>query len=241
MILFFLKASSNGQWIGPLVVISLVFSFVILRIVIKNRGDKQRVKAMELVARQMRWAFTPFVSAADFEHSYTKTFHLTAERNEKDTHIRFNNVMRAQVNGMEVMVFDYHFYHYAYRASTSYEQTMVHFRSPRLNLPGFFLHQNASRTGVAIGRALGITKPDIDFGAHPEFSARYELRGDDEQAIRSVFNNAVLSFYEQTEGTTTLGFSHELLYYRSGKRVAPENIRQFLDEAFRAQTLFQNS
>ncbi len=37
---------------------------------------------------------------------------------------------------------------------------------------------------------------DIDFDTHPNFSKNYLLNGEDENAIRNVFNEGVLYFFE---------------------------------------------
>lgn len=92
-------------------------------------------------------------------------------------------------------------------------------------------------------------KREVYFPSNPQFSAHYVLHGkseqmvqpEEEQAIRRIFNSAVLSFYEQTIGVVTQGFQNEILFSRPGVTVAPENIRSFLDEAFRLLALLENS
>ena len=70
--------------------------------------------------------------------------------------------------------------------------------------------------------------PDIDFGQRPEFSRLYILRGQDEAAIRRTFNDALLSFYENYQGTCTDAGGNQLLVFRSGHRFEPHEIQGYV-------------
>ena len=80
---------------------------------------------------------------------------------------------------------------------------------------------------------------DINFENHPTFSKGYLLRGDDENAIRELFTDEVLNFYEQDSRLTTEGSGNKLLFYRNGDLVEPEDIKSFLNEGFNVLSLFQ--
>lgn len=218
MILLFLKADSIEKLIGTLIVMTIIVAGLIIYLVLKGRRNQSRAKALGLIARQLGWSFTPILSDEEFVSQYRDSFHLTDKKVYGDRYISFHNVIREQVNDADVTLFHYHYSQTA-RGSlgSSYEQTMVHVRSPKLRLPGFYPLPTVSQTGEAIGRALGV-EPDINFTYNPGFSARYSLRGQDEQGIRRSFNSALSSFYEQTEGATTRDFGNEFIYYRNAKK-----------------------
>ena len=69
---------------------------------------------------------------------------------------------------------------------------------------------------------------DIDFGNHPGFNGQYLLRGPDEQAIRDVFTDRLLSFYEMNPGTCTDGGGGQLFVYRENYRWEPEQTQPFI-------------
>jgi hypothetical protein len=251
LLLLYLKSSPGEKLTGVLVIFSLFALGFIIYFALKSRKEKSQAKGMELIARQLGWSFTPLLTAQSFARYCPNPFHLTDESNDKDTSIGFHNVMRTQINNTEATVFDYHYYHYARgygNIGSSYEETMIHFRSPRLNLPSFSIVPIGT-VGRTLRNATGMEKREVNFPSNPQFSAHYVLHGKDErmiqneeeQAIRRVFNSAVLSFYEQTMGTVTRGFNNEFLYYRPGKTVPPEAIRAFLDEAFRLLALLENA
>jgi hypothetical protein len=251
LLLLYLKSSPGERLTGVLVIFSLLALGFIIYFALKSRKDKRQATGMELVARQLGWSFAPLLNAESFARYCPTSFHLTNESKDQDTTIGFHNVMRTEINNTEATVFDYHYYHYARgynNIGSSYEETMIHFRSPRLNLPDFSLAPIGT-VGRKLRNATGMEKQEVNFPSNPQFSAHYVLHGRDErmiqneeeQAIRRIFNSAVLSFYEQTTGVVTHGFQNELLYYRPGTTVAPGNIRAFLDEAFRLLALLENA
>jgi hypothetical protein len=80
----------------------------------------------------------------------------------------------------------------------------------------------------------------IEFGSHLGFSRNYLLRGNDEAAIRRVFTDAVLAFYEQNPGLSTEGSGNLLLFYRHSVRVGPEGVCPFLDEGLKVLSLYRS-
>lgn len=75
---------------------------------------------------------------------------------------------------------------------------------------------------------------DLDFASHPAFSKRFRLRGDDETAVRNLFNPRVLDFFESLRddfGQTIEGAGEYVVVYRSARRVKPEAVKAFVEEA----------
>jgi hypothetical protein len=71
------------------------------------------------------------------------------------------------------------------------------------------------------------------------FSKRYLLRGDNEEAIRSLFNARVLEYFEQHLGMSAEGDGVKLINYRTSKRVSPDKIQGFLQEGYDVLTLLK--
>jgi hypothetical protein len=91
-----------------------------------------------------------------------------------------------------------------------------------------------------IGSVLGYQ--DIDFESHPtaaEFSKKYLLRGKDEQTIRALFTDTVLTFFAAHPDKVLLeGSGDQLILYRDGKIIEPEDIPAFMKEGFEVFRLF---
>ena len=142
---------------------------------------------------------------------------------------RFRNVMNGNYGSYQVSIFDYSYTVGGGDSSTTYRQTVAAMVQDR-QLPSFELRPQ----GLLDRIAETFVHRDIDFETHPGFSKRYVLRGEDETAVRAMFNPALLSFFEmlppewkwhiEAGGAT-------LLAYRANETVPPQEIRTFLDEA----------
>jgi len=117
-------------------------------------------------------------------------------------------------------------------------QTVICFHSTQLSLPDFSMrreewhHKLRSKLGYQ----------DIDFESHPtaiEFSKKYLLRGEDEQTIRALFTDAVLTFFAaHPDKVCVEGSDDQLIWYQPGKIIEPEDIPAFMKEGFEVFRVF---
>ena len=117
-------------------------------------------------------------------------------------------------------------------------QTVICFHSSQLSLPDFSMrpeewhHKLRSKLGYQ----------DIDFELHPtaaEFSKKYLLRGKDEQKIRVLFTDTVLTFFAAHPDKVWLeGSGDQLISYRWCQLIEPEDIPAFMKEGFEVFRLF---
>ena len=117
-------------------------------------------------------------------------------------------------------------------------QTVICFHSPQLSLPDFSMrreewhHKLRSKLGYQ----------DIDFESHPtavEFSKKYLLRGEDEQTIRALFTDTVLTFFAaHPDKVCVEGSDDQLIWYQPGKIIEPEDIPAFMKEGFEVFRVF---
>ncbi len=139
------------------------------------------------------------------------------------------NLIYGEANGTGVWIFDYRYTTGGGKNSTTHRQTVACIASTELQLPQFSLY----REGIfsRLGSMLGMQ--DIDFDSHPDFSNQYVLKGENEDAVREVFRETVLSFFEQQDKHLRVeGNGDQLLVYRASRRVKPEMIKDFFAEAF---------
>ena len=114
------------------------------------------------------------------------------------------------------------------------EQTVVIFQSELLNLPTFTLRRQDLGHNIST-TLLGYQ----DFDTHPIFSKRFHLHGSDEDVIRRVFTDEVLSYYEAHNNLMTDGSGNHLMICRLGKTVAVKNIESFLEQNYEIFRLFK--
>jgi hypothetical protein len=144
------------------------------------------------------------------------------------------NLMMGETNGVKAALFDYIYtVGHGKNAHTHY-QSVAYFEPRNLNIPFFSLRpENALHKLIS---ALGYQ--DIDFAHRPTFSSKYLLRGTDEQGIRNTFNEALLGFYELSQGACTDGGGNQLFVFRQGYRTPPHEAQSFINWAGELQRLF---
>ena len=124
------------------------------------------------------------------------------------------------------MLFDYRFTSGSGKNSSTYNQTVVAFKVGHGQLPDFtckpehFFHKFADMFGYE----------DINFPEHPNFSKKYRLNGDNEAAVRKIFNNEVIEQLEQSgaKAWSVDGAGEWLVIHRARTIVKPEDCSQFL-------------
>ena len=147
------------------------------------------------------------------------------------------NMLSGRTEDVDVAIFGYRYKTGSGKHQHTHQQTVISFQSPHLSLPEFELRPE--HVFHKIGQAFGYK--DIDIASHPEFSKRYVLRGQNEAAIREMFTPELLEFLESQKGVSIEAPNNQLIYYRAGKRIKPENVRSFMEEGFRVYVLLKQA
>jgi hypothetical protein len=192
--------------------------------------EKKRTEDLKQVAQDLGFEFWPQGDAALFKS--LNRFHLFSLGYSN----RLWNLLRGKANDLEVNIFDYRYVTGAGKHKHALTQSVVCFRFTGSGLPTFSLRPE--NVWHKIGSWLGYQ--DIDFGSHPSFSSHYLLRGGDENAIRALFTDPMLTFYEQHPGLSTEGSGNLLLFYRNAGKVGPQGVRAFMEEGFKVLSQFRS-
>jgi hypothetical protein len=194
------------------------------------RLEQKRREGLARVAEALGFEFLPEGDAALLAD--LQRFNLLAQGHGK----RLDNLLRGVANGLEVCVFDYHYTLRAGKQQQTVSQTVVCFRLARAGLPSFSLRPG--NCFHKLGQWFGYQ--DINFESHPNFSGKYLLRGADEAAIREVFTDDVLGWYEAAgSNLCTEGNGDLLLFHRQGGLIDPKDVRGLLEDGFVVLGLFQ--
>ena len=207
--------------------------FIIWLYIRGKRQAEERTRLLQQAAQMMGWAFMPIGNFAMLPNlgSYY-LFTLGHARTKK-----IEDMMYGTVDGGRAAVFDYTYVTGSGKSSQRHNVTVAYFQSNKLNLPLCSL-----RPENVLHKLFGaFGYQDIDFANRPEFSRQYLLRGQDEQAIRRIFSDRVLSFYEsQPQRLSTDAGADQLFIYQEDVRVSPEQIRQFVEWGRGLTNLFKN-
>ena len=211
-------------------IIGGVIAFVGLIIAGTMMFERKRRDAMEGVANELSLTFFP--KGEPTMQAALGKLHLFDQGHSK----KFMNMMTGSANGVEVAIFMYRYKTGGGKHQHTHNQTVISFQSPDLMLPQFEIRPE--RLFHKIGKAFGYR--DINFDSHPQFSKQYLLRGPNEDAIREFFDVDRLDFIEELPKGVCIEAQHNrLIFYRGGKRLKPDQIRDFMAEGFGVFAVFK--
>jgi len=211
-------------------VIMVAVVVVISIVVIYLKIEKKRKEALKFQAMQMGFSFSDEVIKKLPEH--LAKFHLFSQGHRR----RITNLMESQRQQSKISIFDYQYTTGGGRNSHTWRQTVILFESDRLHLPMFSLRPE--KLFHKIGKVFGYR--DINFEHRPEFSNKFLLKSQDEEMIRKIFLDDILSFFENHPKLCAEGMEKRLICYYGSKRCKPEELTQFLDTGIQLLNLFQH-
>lgn len=207
-----------------------VISLIVVSAVTHYRNEQKRTAAMDAAAKSIGFTFDKeTVHVFDITLLPFKVFTTGHSR-------RCRNVMEQTGNDVSIAHFDYSYSIGSGKNRSTYSQTVTIFESKKLNLPPFvmapesFFHR--------IGEVLGMK--DIDFVEAPEFSKSYLLKGTDEVAIRSFFDNSLLRFFKDRPGLCIDTLGKSFVVYNKSKRIPVDEITAELKKRIEIYTMFVN-
>ncbi|RMH16069.1 MAG: hypothetical protein D6696_19060 [Acidobacteria bacterium] len=215
----------------PIAVVVSILMLVAIVAVTRRRLEGKRSAAMSQAAIRLGLSY-----AADDDGLEDEAF-AQLPLFQKGRGRRFSHVCRRRDADAELTLFDYRYTVGGGQHSATYQQTVAAFHLPGVELPAFVMSPES--VFHRLGELFGMQ--DIDFESSEEFSKRYLLKGADESAIRRLFEPPIRRYFAQHAGWSVEGAGEELIVYRSGKRVRPEELTTFLPETTRIARLFRQA
>jgi hypothetical protein len=203
---------------------SVVFSsvFVTLR-AWKGRWEKRKQAETGLLGRELGLSAVP-------DHSLGLTRQLQAfdlfarERSSWFRNGRVTNILRGQINGTDMYLFDYTYVVSTGKSSHRITQTVFFANDKDWYLPDFRLKPETwwHKILAAIG-----WESDINFSESPEFSEKFRLTSEFEELIRKQFTPDLQAFLTERPPTHIEGSNYYLIAYKPNKVLSPEDARVF--------------
>jgi len=193
------------------------------------RIRSRRVRGEELRQWGLRHGWTVGATADPGDRFRTPLFQGRRRRG------RCHNVMTRQDAHAEQLLFDYEFLENAGKHTHRVRQTVLNTSNTDRALPPFQLRPESLLDKVASAFGHG----DIDFEHRPEFSRRYHLRGEDEPAIRKLFDSTRMRFFEQNPGWSVESDGEWLVTYRARKAPGVEELDAFVRDCQRIREVLR--
>jgi hypothetical protein len=207
----------------------VVLAAVAISYFVSSIRRRKRTEALQSVADDLGLTFSPQDTEQLVGHTGWSDL-FSRGRGKK-----IFNLMRGSSGGRCVAVFDYQYVTGHGRSKKTWRTTVALLRSEGPPINRFSLRPKGTWDKISnLFRSA-----DIRFQNRPQFSRTYLLSGENEPAIRALFTEPVLDYFEHHPGLSTEGLLDSLLFYRSGKQVPPADVSQFLANAFEAQSLFR--
>lgn len=213
------------ELLTAIVVVSLIIILVIGRSV---RAAKKRTAALEQIARTRGYDFTS-KSETDAPPSGSELMLFSAGHSRS-----INNILHKSSVDREEWIFDYTYTTGHGKNRSVHRQTVFMFYSGRLRLTKFVL--KPEHFFHKIGQIFGYQDIDLEF--FPEFSNKFLLRGKDEESIRKLFDQQVVSCFEQQKNICAEGFENTLIVYWHKNRIKPDMVFERYHEAIRIHGAF---
>lgn len=213
----------------PFLIFGLFLAIVAVAAYFGWRAEQKRTEALRAAADELGFDFLPAGDPELLEDLAAR--HLFSQGRSR----KAANLLRGKTGDLEVSVFDYQYTVGSGKSSQTHFTTVFCARAADLSLPDFTLRPQGF--WHKIGALFGSW--DIDFDSHPGFSKAYLLRGPDEDAVRDLFTEPVLDYFEDRPGQHVEGTANAVIVYRFGARLAPDAVRDFLRDGFEVLAQFR--
>lgn len=206
-------------WLFPLAFFALVAGGLIW---LQFHNAKKRQESMQKAAAELGLAYQ-VVQPGEYDGRLAK-FNLLCTGSSRQT----SNFIVASTEELDLIVFDYRYSSGSGKNRTIHNQTVAWITSQQLVLPQFYISPESwlSRIGDFFVRQ------DIDIPQDPEFSKTFVLSGPDADEIREFFNAKRREALLKVSLPTIECFPGELMFYRSGRLIPPDQLKALMNEAF---------
>ena len=185
-------------------------------------AEKKRREHLEQAALEMGLTFFPDGDERLLE--LLRRFRLFNQGRAR----KMKNLVQGDSGEVQIAIFDYQYTTGSGKNSTTHRMSIAALQSGELRCPDFTMRPENFLD--KIGGALGFQ--DIDFDSHPTFSQSFVLQSSDEEAVRKYFQPNLLEFFETRPGVCVEAQPGMMFFYRSGKRVKPDEIKDLLASAY---------
>lgn len=148
---------------------------------------------------------------------------------------QMENVLTGSTETTQVMIFDWRYVTGSGKNTQTHVSTIVAIQSAELQLPLWLCRPESVLDWIG----LTFDGRDIDFEDQPLFSKKYHLHGNNEARLRRLFDTDVCAFFEQHAGSYAEASGEWLIYCRQGKKVAPDQVRDLLRDAFQLHVILK--
>jgi hypothetical protein len=211
-----------------------VFVLIALWVFVLVTQERDREQTFQKAAQRQGWRYLP--SANELIETYG-VLPLFGRGRERLT----SNVIQGGSGNRPNAVFDFQ-YTLGYTLGSESDdaalrQTVAVFHLPDAHLPHFTLEPCGTTHPIEGLFGYG----EIDFMQVPGFSKVYRMRGQDVVQVQECFRPDVLARFQQEPGWHVEGAGDQLVVYRAGIRIEPQDLPAFIDGTSRIAAILRKA
>lgn len=228
-----------------------VIALVVFVVLITWLQDQKQVRRTRQLGRQAEiLGLTYSESSGPRLLEQTGSFLLFAQGQKGSARnvVRGTHPMPGLTTGeVNVEVFEYTFSAPFGRYTESWRQSVIRLTDTNLNLPSFSLTpEPIFETMVRNARDPELRErlagtAGISLREHPDFTEHMHLQGPARKAIRALFNDELVAFFEAHADLCCEAGGPYLIFYRFDKLVSPKKTSKFLNEALQVSSIVGRS
>jgi len=205
-----------------------IAALVIIIIVLNQWFEKKRKEAWQKAAEDLHIEFLGNNNNVLSRCGGMKLFSRGRSR-------RFLNAICGDAGDTNITLGDYRFRTGSGKNSNTRVYTLCVLQSNQLNVTGCYLRPQIAFFD-SIGAMLG--GQDIDFEEDHAFSRAFVLQGEDEEAIRKLFNSEVRRwFVDRKDRHLQFEARNNTLVFHTGRRHKPDQAKELMQEALEIMNL----
>ena len=200
----------------------------VISMIAGNVYEQKRTKGWEEIAQKPGMEFLGERNDVLSRYGRMKAFQVGRSH-------RMKNVISVESGEVRILAGDFRYRTGSGKNSHTHHRTVCVLESSMMDVTHCSLRPER-KLFDAIGQALG--GQDIDFEEDPQFSKAFVLQGEDETAVRALFDPDIRAWFTERAGRNfyfeALG---NTLVFHSGKRVAPSQAPELMDQAIQIMKL----
>jgi len=205
-------------FIGTLII---VIGIVALFKAIERKTNETRRQAVETEASELGLEFS--ANGSDELQRQVAEFQLFQKGRKR----QILNVVSGETDQFEIVIADFHYVTGHGEHQQKHKRTVAMINSSKLAIPEFALRPE--NLFHKIGSVFGMQ--DIDFESHREFSRAFLLRGPQEAAIRSFFDDSIIGMLEQHKTICIEAVPGKMIFYFGDRKPETGQLKKLFGEA----------
>jgi hypothetical protein len=201
----------------------LGLGIMVVSLVYSAWAAKKRKEALQVIVAEKGYSFAEEDTNFNTQLQAGNPFEVLNKGRSRKAY----NLLRGQRRDAQIVLFDYKYTTGSGRNSQTHRLTLALLILEQTELVPFSVRGRGFFDKVA----AKFRQNEINFENAPEFTKKYLVKGEAEEAVRRMFSPTLMATFEQLSNLSCQTAENQLLIYHPDKIIKPKDIRSFLNYA----------